>query len=319
MKILITGATGLVGSQIVNQCLRQNIAVHYLTTSKEKLVNSKEYQGYLWNPDTSEIDIRCFNDVSAIINLSGASISKRWTSRYKKRIRSSRINSLKTLAHGLEKIDHSGISFLVSASAIGYYPNSLSNFYSEDEKSVDESFLGQTVLAWEAEADSLRKFGFKISKIRIGLVLSEDGGALQEIEKPIKNYVGAAFGSGEQWQSWIHLSDLARMFLFVIEKDLDGVYNGVAPNPVTNNKLVREVAEALNKPLILPNIPEFFMKLILGEMSYLLFASQRVSSKKIEDKGFDFTYQNINKALAAIYSVKRQDGTLADEFNREYL
>ena len=124
--------------------------------------------------------------------------------------------------------------------------------------------------------------------------------------KPVKNYVGAAFGTGEQWQSWIHIEDLARLFLFAINKELKGIYNGVAPNPVTNSKLVKEIAEVLKKPFLLPNIPQFLMRLILGEMSYLLFVSQRVSSKKIEDEGFDFYYKNVCNALENLYQTEEK-------------
>ncbi len=319
MKILITGATGLIGSEIVRLCSQENILVHYLTTSKDKIVSEPGYKGFYWNPDTSEIDISCFEGVSAIINLAGASISKRWTSAYKKVVLSSRINTLQTLRIGLEKIDSNAISSFVSASAIGIYPHSLSNFYEEDEKKVDDSFLGEVVEAWENEADTLRNFDFNLSKIRIGLVMSKDGGALVEMAKPIKMYVGAAFGSGEQWQSWIHITDLARMFLFAVKHQLVGVYNGVGPNPVTNTKLVKEIAKVLEKPLLLPNIPKFPMKVILGEMSYILFASQRVSSKKIEDKGFVFQYQNICRALEGIYLGKSSDQRIETIDIKEYV
>ncbi len=319
MKILITGATGLIGSEIVRLCSQENILVHYLTTSKDKIVSEPGYKGFYWNPDESEIDISCFDGVSAIINLAGASISKRWTSAYKKVVLSSRINTLQTLRIGLEKIDSNAISSFVSASAIGIYPHSLSNFYEEDEKRVDDSFLGEVVEAWENEADTLRNFDFNLSKIRIGLVMSKDGGALVEMAKPIKMYVGAAFGSGEQWQSWIHITDLARMFLFAVKHQLVGVYNGVGPNPVTNTKLVKEIAKVLEKPLLLPNIPKFPMKVILGEMSYILFASQRVSSKKIEDKGFVFQYQNICRALEGIYLGKSSDQRIETIDIKEYV
>ncbi|VAW11115.1 Cell division inhibitor [hydrothermal vent metagenome] len=239
--------------------------------------------------------------VSAIINLAAASISKRWTSTCKKQALSSRVNTLRTLYSALEKVDRSNITLFVSASAIGLYPTSLSNFYTEEEKNVDDSFLGRIVKVWEKETDALEKLNLKVAKIRIGLVMSAKGGALSEMAKPIKNYVGAAFGSGKQWQSWIHIFDLVRMFLFVIENDLQGAYNGVGPNPVTNAKLVKEIAMVLEKPLLLPNIPKFVMKAILGEMSYLLFASQRVSGKKIEEKGFVFEYPSIRGSLESLY------------------
>ena len=177
----------------------------------------------------------------------------------------------------------------------------MDNYYEEEETNIDDSFLGEVVAAWEAKANEFKALGLKVSKVRIGLVMSANGGALPEIAKPIKNYVGAAFGSGEQWQSWIHITDLARMFLYIAENNLKGVFNGVSPNPVTNNRLVKEIAKILDKPLFLPNVPKAVMQTILGEMSYILFASQRVSSKKIVESGFSFEYQNICNALENIY------------------
>ena len=318
MKILITGATGLVGSAIVELCQKKNIDVNYLSTSKSKIVSKSSYKGFYWNPAKGEIDLGCFDGVTSIINLAGVSISKRWTNSNKKAILNSRINSLTTLRNGLDKVDSSKIESFISASAVGIYPDSLSSYYTEDEEAVDNSFLGEVVQAWEKEADTFNKFNFSIAKIRIGLVLSSNGGALPQMAKPIKNYVGAAFGSGDQWQSWIHIKDLSRMFFFVANNKLQGVFNGVAPNPVCNNKLVKEIAKQLNKPLILPNIPQIAMKLILGEMSYILFASQRVSSKKIEQEGFNFHYQNICKALESIYTttskVKQESPVSQTEF-----
>lgn len=316
---MITGATGLVGGELVRLCRAGNIAVNYLTTGKEKIRNEEGYNGFYWNPDTLEIDLSCFDGVVAIINLAGASISKRWTKSHKREILSSRINSLRTLYKGLKDIEHGKISSFVSASAIGIYPSSLSAYYTEMEEQIDASFLGEVTEAWEMEVDNFNKLGFKVAKIRIGLVLSLNGGALPQIAQPIKYYVGAAFGSGEQWQSWIHVQDLARIFLFIMEEELSGIFNGVAPNPVTNRKLVKEIAEVLDKPLILPNIPRFMMNLVLGEMSYLLFASQRVSSKKIEEEGFDFNYPNISSALRDIYISNRDQPSGYDVLPKEYL
>ncbi len=318
MKVLITGATGLIGKEIVALCQQKNLEVNFLTTHKEKLVQTENLKGFYWNPGTAKIDLECFQGVSAIINLAGASISKRWTKNYKKEILTSRLDSLRTLYAALKKIDGGDIKSFVSASAIGIYPNSLTSLYYEDEIEVDEGFLGETVKAWEKEADLFTEFGCTVAKIRIGLVMSPNGGALPKMAKPIKYGLGATFGSGEQWQSWIHLSDLAHIFIFVVENELQGIYNGVGPNPITNSKLVKEIAKVLDRPLILPNIPKFVMNLLLGEMSYLLYASQRVSSKKIEEEGFIFRYRNICLALQEIYHHQEGVESVDSPFTQEF-
>lgn len=322
MRILVTGATGLIGGEIVRLCRERNIEVHYLTTQADKLRSEKGCRGFLWNPEKEEIDIQCFKGVSAIINLAGASISKRWTPAYKKVILNSRIQSIRTLHKGLRNVNMDEISAFVSASAIGIYPSSLAHFYTEENDQVDQSFLGEVVDAWEKALEPLEKYDFSLAKIRIGLVMSKSGGALPEMAKPIRAYVGTAFGSGQQWQSWIHITDLARIFLFAVENELQGVYNGVGPNPVTNAKLVKEIAKVLDKPVFLPNIPRFVMRTLLGEMAYILFASQRVSSKKIEQAGFTFQYQNVCRALEGIYPQKSsplQTGLNTAKDSKEYV
>tara|TARA_R110002074_G_scaffold348282_1_gene518676 strand:+ start:8311 stop:9273 length:963 start_codon:yes stop_codon:yes gene_type:complete len=319
MKVLITGATGLVGSELVSQCHEKGYDVNYLTTSKKKIVSELNYQGYFWNPTTAEIDKNCLDGVSVIINLAGSSISNRWTKEYRQEIIDSRVNSLELLKSTLQKTESHSVNSIVSASAIGIYPNSLSDYYTEEEPKVDDSFLGEVVDVWENKIDEFESLGLKVAKVRIGLVLSNDGGALPEIAKPVNYYAGAAFGSGEQWQSWIHISDLAGIFLHIATYKLEGVYNGVAPNPVTNIKLVKEIAKVLNKPLFLPNIPKIVMHTILGDMAYILFASQRVSSKKIEEEGFIFHYANICQALGAIYESDNKCVDSKTKITKEYV
>ena len=300
MRILITGATGLIGSEIVKQCRLNNIAVNYLTTSRSKLETDPNYKGFYWNPSKNEIDTACLNEVDAIIHLVGASISKRWTASYKKTIMLSRVQTSQLLFDTLKNHPNQ-VKQIVSASAIGIYPSSLTNYYSEDFDTVSSSFLGQVVEQWEQVVDAFSTLNIMVSKVRIGLVLSAKGGALPEMAKPIKFGAGAAFGSGKQWQSWIHITDLANLFLHVLENKLEGVYNGVSPNPETNKQLTKSIAQQLKRPLFLPNIPESLMKLILGEMHILLFESQRVSSKKIEDTGFSFEHYNLQSALQEEY------------------
>lgn len=318
MKVLITGATGLVGSEIVNLCKQNNITVHYLTTRKGKIQSQEGYRGFYWNPDSDEIDMTCFHGVTTIINLAGASISKRWTNSNKKKILDSRVKSLRTLRLGISKTKEPSITNIVSASAIGIYPNSLSNYYREDETSVDDSFLGKVVSTWEQEVDKFEELNMGVSKIRIGLVMSDKGGALPQMAKPVKYYVGASLGTGDQWQSWIHIQDLARIFLHVATKDLHGVYNAVAPNPVTNEKLTKEIAKVMDRPLLLPNVPKAILQLVLGDMSYILFASQRVSSKKIVETGFDFMYPNICRALENIFRDKEKYNSTNTLYHKEY-
>jgi uncharacterized protein (TIGR01777 family) len=299
MRVLITGATGLIGQEIVKRCHEKDIKVNYLSTSKSKISQQENYKGFYWNPKNNEIDKNCFKDVDAIIHLAGATISKRWTSSYKKQVISSRTETTALLINTLKNIEHK-VKQVISASAIGIYPDSLTNYYDQTHNEISSSFLGQVVSVWEQAVDEFSKLNITVSKIRIGLVLSEKGGALKEIVKPIKLGLGAAFGSGKQWQSWIHIQDLSNMFVYILQNKIDGIYNGVAPNPVTNTELTKTAASVLNKPLFMPNIPKFLMKLVLGEMHIILFESQRVSSKTIENKGFLFEYNCLEPALKSL-------------------
>lgn len=296
MQVLITGATGLIGQEIVKLCHEKDIKVNYLTTNKSKIVQEENYNGFYWNPRAKEIDADCLNDVNAIIHLAGATVSKRWTPNYKKEILSSRTGTTALLFDTLKHNNHK-VTQVISASAVGIYPDSLTNYYDQSHNEHSNSFLGQVTSVWEQAVNEFSKLNITVSKIRIGLVLSNKGGALPEVIRPIKYGLGATFGSGKQWQSWIHIQDLASMFLYVLENNLAGVYNAVAPNPVSNKELTKTVASILNKPLFMPNIPKFFMKLVLGEMHILLFESQRVSSKKIADKGFFFKFNALEPAL----------------------
>lgn len=296
MTILITGATGLVGQELVSLLLQKGHTVHYLSTSNNKLVTNSNYKGFYWNPKTAEIDTDSLADVEVVVHLAGASVAKKWTKSYKDEIIESRVLSTKLLFQTLQNTPNH-VKQIVSASAIGIYPDSLTNIYHESDLDIDVSFLGNVVKLWENEVNQFEKLQLIVSKIRIGIVLAKNCGALQEMVKPIQYGVGAAFGSGEQYQSWIHIQDLVAIFYHVIENKLPGIYNGVSPYPVTNTELTRSIAKTLNKPFFLPNIPRFVMQLILGEMHQILFSSQHVSCRKLLDENFQFKFASLDKAL----------------------
>ena len=296
MKILITGATGLVGTELVNLLLRNGVQVNFLTISQNKITKKPNLQGFFWNPEQGIIDENAFIGVDAIIHLAGANVSKRWTNTYKQEIIESRIISSNLLFKVL-KHNPNQVKQIISASAIGVYPDSLKNIYTETNKNIDDSFLGNVVVKWEESVDKFKLLNIKVCKLRTGIVLSEKGGALFEMLKPIKFGLGAAFGTGKQIQSWIHLTDLTEMYLFAAQNQLEGIYNAVAPNPISNKQLTIAIAKKLKKPLFLPNIPEFMVQLILGEMHEILFSSQNVNNNKIINEGFSFKYTSVEKAL----------------------
>lgn len=303
MKVLVTGATGLVGKQVVKILHDKGITIHFLTTSANKVISKTNSKGFYWNPKSGEIDENCLSGVDAIIHLAGASIAKRWTNAYKEEIVESRILSSNLLFQTLKNHPNQ-VKQIVSASAIGIYPSNFSKTYTEDYTDFDDSFLSNVVVKWEESVDQFARIGLQVCKLRIGLVLATKGGALPAMIKPVKFGLGSIFGSGKQWQSWIHIKDLARLFVFSIENNWTGTFNAVAPNTVTHREFMFALAREMKKPLFFPNTPKIIMNLILGEMHVLLFDSQKVSSQKIQNAGFDFTFSNINSALSNLLQKK---------------
>ena len=304
MIYLITGATGLVGKHIVKRCEQQNITVHYLTTSKSKIKTTPTYKGFFWDPKSGYIDKEAFAGVSTVIHLAGASVAKRWTKAHKQQILESRILPTNLLKTVLSEINHT-VSQFISASAIGIYSDSLLDFHDEDSGKLGDDFLATVVKKWEHAVDQIADLGIAITKLRLGIVLDEKEGALPKMVQPIKLYFGAAFAKGDQWQSWIHINDLSAMFMYVANEKLTGVFNAVAPNAVSQNKLIASCAEILNKPLWLPNIPKFMVKLMLGEMSTIVLASQRVDCSKIQEEGFLFEFPSLRKALQFLFKKQK--------------
>lgn len=299
MKVLITGATGLVGKKLVKKLLQEKIEVNYLSTSKLKLKNKLFYSGFYWNPREGQIADKAFDGVDAIIHLAGANIASRWTTAYKKEILESRVLSSNLLFETLKRMPNQ-VKQVISASGTAIYPDSFDKLYSESETNIAPGFLSDVVVQWEQSISQIETLNIKVCKVRTGIVYAKKGGALPEIVKPIRFGFGASFGSGKQIQSWIHIQDLVAIYQFLLINNKEGIYNAIAPETVSDEKLTKTIATILKKPLILPNIPRFIMKLILGEMHELLFTNKNISSQKIQNDGFKFNFPTIKEALSAI-------------------
>jgi uncharacterized protein (TIGR01777 family) len=297
MKILITGATGLIGKKLTADLLSKGYSVNYLTTRKSKIKSSKQINGYYWDPEKDIIDLQCFKNVDTIINLAGSNIAKRWTNPNKLEILKSRIQSLILLRDSIVK-NNLKIKKIISASAIGIYPSSYDRVYSENNNLISNNFLGMVVNEWELAVSSFNDLKIEIAIVRIGLVLSKDGGILSKSLLPIKLGFGSFFGSGNQWQSWIHIQDISNIFCHILKNDLVGIFNGVSPNPITNKDFTIKLAKFLNRPLLLPKIPKWLMSLILGEMHIIIFESQNIACDRLNKTEFNFNFDNFDEAIA---------------------
>jgi uncharacterized protein (TIGR01777 family) len=325
MKILITGATGLIGSQIINDALSQGIEVNFLTTRRIKTVNENKLNGFYWNPDNSHIEnLECFEKVDTIIHLAGSRIDKRWTNRYKKKILESRIKSLEFLFSVIQSNNFS-VNHLISASAIGCYPSSESKEFNENDPIKADNFLSKVVNDWELAANKFNSIGIPVSIVRIGLVVSAKGGFFRKtVESMFYTKIAVIFGDGKQFQSWIHIEDVSAIFLFILKNKLLGNFNAVAPNPITNLEMVNTTKNQLYDVLLNKNfesftgkwftydyigfkkkllvyfsvkVPRKFFKFIFGEMHSILFSSQKVSPKKIQNSGYNFKYSTFDNAI----------------------
>ena len=301
MKVLITGATGLIGSQLSNRLLENGATVHYLTTRRSAIQDLENYKGFYWHPDNDQLDEDALNGVEVIVHLAGATIAKRWTEAYKKTILQSRTRTAELLLKALQDSD-TQVKQFISASGISFYPPSTTEVYDETYPQADDSFLGRVVEAWEASAMAFRELGIRVAIVRTGLVLSDKDGALPRIAGPVKWGVGAALGSGKQWQSWVHIDDLVAIYTYVIEEQAEGLFNAVAPYPVTNKELTIALARELNRPVFLPNVPSFVLRAVFGEMSTLLLEGQKVLPARLEAENFYFKFPNLESALSDIYN-----------------
>lgn len=305
--VLITGGTGLIGKAITTLLTDKGYHVILLTRKapKEKS-DAPNIDFALWDIKKRTIDISALQKADHVIHLAGAGVvDKKWTAAYKKEILESRTESSKLLITTL-KNNSNKVKTIVSASAIGWYGEDAvkdGKVFVETDAAAT-GFLGETCRLWEQSISQFEAPGKRLVKLRTGIVLSNNGGALAAFKKPIIFGVAAILGNGKQVVSWIHIDDLCRMYIVAIENDLlSGVYNAVAPEPVTNKTLTIELANTMKGKFYIPlHVPVFILKIMLGERSLEVLRSTTVSCTKIQQTGFTFLYPTIKTALKQLCS-----------------
>lgn len=298
-KVLISGGTGMIGTRLAEMLIDAGYEVALLSRQP----GTGRYRSFRWDLRAGTIDEAAVPYADYIINLAGSSVSEgKWTEERKREILTSRLGGTGLLAQQLAKPGHHVRAF-ISASAIGIYGDSGEQVVNEETPAASASdFLVDVSQKWEAAAHDVEKLDIRTIITRIGIVLSPEGGALVPLARTVKLMAGAPLGTGKQYMSWIHLDDLCRLLIQMLEEpQWQGTYNAVSPHPVTNKEFTETLASVLHRPLVLPKVPEFALNLMMGEMSEIVLASQRVSAEKVLRQGFTFEYPHLKPALESFY------------------
>jgi len=299
MKVLITGGTGFVGTQLTARLIQDGNEVTILTRSPKGPTGTASGISYLHGDPTQKGPWQeSIKNHDAIVNLAGASIFNKWTEAYKKLIIESRMTTTRNLVEGIPAHGDKKMT-LFSTSAVGYYG------FHGDEELVEESppgndFLARLAVEWETEAFKAKERSARVVITRFGIVLGEKGGALGQMIPLFKKFIGGPIGSGRQWFSWVHIKDLAEAFVFLMHHpEISGPVNLCAPKPVRNKDLAAALGKTLHRPSFMP-APGFMIKLVLGEFGSVILEGQRVIPRRLLDSGFAFQYPDIDRALQSI-------------------
>lgn len=301
MNILITGGTGLVGKKLSNLLLSKGHEVRVLSRSKRENDGVKYYQ---WNLKAGSIEKDALKNVDCLVHLVGAGIvDEKWTDERKQLIIDSRVEPLKLLAKEFNALGQKPSS-IISASAIGIFGFGRGEEKLDENSSFGNDYLAKVTKLWEnAVVDFAKEMSTREARIRIGIVLDKNEGALPKLALPVKFGVGSALGDGKQWTSWIHINDLVNIFAEAIEKEsFQGAYNAVAPNPARNKEFTQIVAKVLKRPLWAPNVPAFVLRIILGERARLVLEGTYVENKRLSDAGFEYKFTELEEAVRQIYT-----------------
>ena len=296
MRILVTGATGLIGTQLCSHLVSKGHSLHILTTRTPWQTDDAQTRVFQWSPQNMQIDQRALKGVDAIINLAGAKINQRWTTKNKRSILKSRIQSTRLLFDAVKQTKQK--PHLINASAIGIYPSDFQRKYTESDTSFSNDFDGEVVRQWEEETKQFEKLSCKTTILRIGLVLSSKGGAFVPLSLPTRWGLGSWFGNGQQWQSWIHIHDLVGVIDYCLQNQLEGCINATAPNPVRQRDLIQTIAKAVGAPQFLPGIPKFLMSIALGEMHKLVYDSIYVKPERLLDSRYSYQFSELSACVA---------------------
>jgi len=300
--VLITGGTGTIGNRLSTLLREQGHIVNLLSRSKGNEISTKNKgQIFLWNIDQQTIDQEAISTADFIVHLAGAGVAdKRWSKKRKQEIVDSRTQSSRLIVDALTKFPNK-VQAVISASAIGWYgPDSIDQQAAFDEtEKWHPDFLGRTCYLWEQSITPVLSLSKRLVILRTGIVLSNKGGAFVEFKKPLLLKIASILGKGNQFISWIHVDDLCNQYIFAINNaSMNGVYNAVAPNPVTNKELTISLAKKIAGAFYIPlHIPAFMLKIILGEMSIEVLKSTKVSASKMLNIGYSFSYPKINDAI----------------------
>ena len=296
--IAVTGGTGLVGREVVRQLVKAGREVVVL--SRSSLIRGGEGVRILhWDGRTADALGDSLRGVHAIIHLAGENVGQRWTRQAKSRILESRVTGGEALRTAINGMPPNERPALVAASAIGWYADS-AEWQDERSPSAEQGFLAEVVRAWEGALEGTET---RHVTVRIGMVLSRSGGALAKLEPLFRWGIGSAVGSGRQWQSWIHVRDLARLIVHATENEtMHGVYNAVAPDAVTNAQFSKTLAQAMGKPFWAPAPPAWLLRALLGEMAHIALDSQRIRSVRMEETKFAFDFPRLTDALSNLYA-----------------